>query len=43
MKNKCKDVRLVKINHWWFNFKCGNCGKRLKWLPKGDYYSGEFK
>ena len=38
MKQKCKHIRLTKIAHWWFRFEC-DCGKRFRWIPKGDYYT----
>ena len=39
MKEKCKHNELIKIDHWWFRFKCKDCGKRFRWIPKGDYYT----
>jgi len=39
MKNKCEHTVITKIDHWWFNFKCQKCGKRFKWLPRGDWYT----
>ena len=43
MENKCNHKELTKINHWWFNFKCRDCNKRFKWIPKGWYYINELK
>ena len=39
MKKKCEHSRLITISHWWFRFKCEDCGKRFRWLPKGDWYT----
>jgi len=34
---KCPHSILTKINHWWFNLKCGGCNKRFRKLPKGNW------
>jgi len=36
---KCKHTEFIKIKHWWFRIKCKDCGKKFRWLPKGDYYT----
>ena len=40
--HKCEHIKLTKISHWWFNFKCASCGKRFKRIPNGDWYAMEF-
>ena len=43
MKHCKHDREFIKISHWWFRFKCRDCGKRFRRLPKGDYYTMEFE
>ncbi len=38
IKEKCKHEKLIKINHWWYNFKCEYCGEKFRWIPKGEYF-----
>ena len=35
---KCDHQRLIKIKHWWYNFKCDKCNKKFKWIPRGEYF-----
>ena len=40
---RCPHNSFVKIKHWWYNFECESCLKKIKRLPKGDYYTPKFK
>lgn len=35
---KCEHKVVTKIYHWWWNYKCEHCGKRIRSLPFGNYY-----
>ena len=41
--DECTHLTLKKIKHWWYNFQCQECGKKIKWLSSNEHFEINIK